>query len=1479
MKGRNILRRDDSPQKETAGSVSASAAGEADALGFGKGGPTYASNSLPKNTEGLHSRSVPSDTSRSFRASNFAGFFKRGGTSSKHAEKLNMPEIQVESKKYSPFNASPVSNPQSPGSQSISEASPVRHHRLTSRSMMDLTDSGNGSSTKGGGMLLTPPRIESEQLQQLPFPDGTIKKSGWVNWKSTTTKKGANWSAQYGVLHGSTLHLYEPPPLPPPSSLPHPSQSFQPKSSAVMEPSPTKAVRRSTTTSTLATIVGQRPDTEDSDIQTQYNGGRLQVHIDGQLTISGLFQRVFTQPEEEKIALQTIGLWCPAWAISEELQFLRQNDPAKFALNFEFFFVRWITESPGIVTNTKIANLLTRYLEESDIALARQNELIQLLNNTCQRLQGRATMPTEAPIVQTDTWLQMSPIHLAEQVKLFHLRYQKAWDISQDLSVYFLDEPLNHPLIADNTTSHFLSRLILSQLRDSHVLETRVQIITHWIEMGQASKASGDLNAWLAIARAILSPPVLAIDRTWSCVPATLTFEVTSEWAPVLLDLDRRFHHISCDFRSGEDPHVLSAESTDSAEVVPYFSDLRAAINEERAVLLSDVSIYINVDANDQPITYSSPINLESLKSTYSKITVALEAWKKHISVHAYPNIDDSGRDNIGAEQLAAIFESLHVSSASTYLDSLDSLVVTFWNVDHPFDDFDGTSLPVLQDFNPLRKIHVSLLFTDVIPCFKFFDAADLLEVSKSRLARMQNSYKSSQWSSLRRTNSFPPSRRLSIYTTGDKDLDNTTRHRLAGLSGQSSKFLANVRDLAGIEQRLLHVQDGELILKTSTGPTLQSQRASMVEVTSKRLSTNSSRRESPSIHTPLSPVIASGEFGLQNIEKSTLDVVTKAGSLDKLIDLLIIGIEDFSSYLQTKELHNHIEPSSLVLRMDMESYTSTFLATYKSFFNSKQLLQSLKHRMENARYASSRLLTDSHFPDWTPRETLDPETVEWSLCAKIQFGILEIVSTWISQFMKDFRDFKQIQIDFKAFIETAEIELKHWETLAAHKSELAVFKSQFKVLLRQVNQAYLRRLYRPFTSQLTSSAPLLNSMLPYTNATDSELHEWLNHTHRHIFSQFAQVDVQDWMYTFHIFENQSIEESAFDFLPSRAVSDDVVIVDVLHMLNQVRYRQSNFTLLEVLPPAIARLYRLHRSLQNEILNQITSEKLSVHERSRLLEHYVNLVKFCQKRMSNFDLYHESAGEDEINNSISGIPSFISSCISSALVAPESRALTAAWHCVSPATLSFSHLNQSSESSRGSTSEEPLIPNIGWIFERMLEIACYVPSVTPGNSSLVNFDKQRYIYNFISNFAIVSLLGPELDSFISPKDSDDHRRDEDVVSLDVLRARAQYDLDQLQLDSVPQQAFSDLVRLELEKSRRDRRYERIATESKAQRTREMAGKMGKDALITPTDRDASRRSSSGTKSRLGVNSFLRAVRPISMVFSSSMSLDQVNTKK
>ena len=868
---------------------------------------------------------------------------------------------------------------------------------------------------------------------------------------------------------------------------------------------------------------------------------------------------------------------------------------------------------------------------------------------------------------------------------------------------------------------------------------------------------------------------------------------------------------------------------------------------------------------------------MESLNTTYSKITAALEAWKKHVSVHAHPSIDDSGRDNIGAEQLAAIFESLHISSANTFLDSLDTLVVTFWSLDHPFDDFDETSLPVLQDFNPLRKIHVSLLFTDIIPCFKFFDTADLLEVSKSRLARLQNSYKSSQWSSLRRTNSFPPSRRLSIYTTGDKDLDNTTRHRLAGLSGQSSKFLANVRDLAGIEQRLLHVQDGELILKTSTGPTLQSQRASMVEVTSKRLSTNSSRRESPSIHTPLSPIIASGEFGLQNSEKCTLDVVTKAGSLDKLIDLLIIGIEDFSSYLQTKELHINIEPSSVVLRMDMESYTSTFLATYKSFFNSKQLLLSLKHRMENARYASSRLLTDSHFPDWTPRETLDPETVEWSLCAKIQFGILEIVSTWISQFMKDFRDFKQIQLDFKAFIEAAEIELKHWETLAAHKSELAVFNSQFKVLLRQVNQAYLRRLYRPLTSQITSSAPRLSSMLPHMNATDSELHEWLNHTHQYIFSQFAQVDIQDWMYTFHVFEIQSMEENAFDFLPSRALSDDVVIINVLHMLNQVRYRQTTFTLLEALPPAIVRLCRLHRSLQNEILSHITSGKWSVKERSRLLEHYVDLVKFCQKRMSNFDMYHESAGEDEINNSISGIPSFISNCINGALVAPESRALTAAWHCVSPATPSFSHLNHS-ESPRSSTSEEPLVPDIGWIFERMLEIACYVPSVTPGNSSLVNFDKQRYIYNFISNFAIVSQLGPDLDSFISLKDSDDHRRDEDVVGLDVLRTRAQYELDQLQLDSIPQQAFSDLVRLELEKQRRDRRYERIAVESKAQRTRDMAGKMGKDAVITPMDRDATRRSSSGTKSRLGVNSFLRAVRPISMVFSSSMSLDQVNTK-
>src|SRR5438034_7873772 len=47
-------------------------------------------------------------------------------------------------------------------------------------------------------------------------------------------------------------------------------------------------------------------------------------------------------------------------------------------------------------------------------------------------------------------------------------------------------------------------------------------------------------------------------------------------------------------------------------------------------------------------------------------------------------------------------------------------------------------------------------------------------------------------------------------------------------------------------------------------------------------------------------------------------------------------------------------------------------------------------------------------------------------------------------------------------------------------------------------------------------------------------------------------------------------------------------------------------------------------------------------------------------------------------------------------------------------------------------------PSVFWLFERMLEIVCFVPNMQVDNNRLINFDKRRFAYNLIDNITSVS---------------------------------------------------------------------------------------------------------------------------------------------
>lgn len=102
----------------------------------------------------------------------------------------------------------------------------------------------------------------------------------------------------------------------------------------------------------------------------------------------------------------------------------------------------------------------------------------------------------------------------------------------------------------------------------------------------------------------------------------------------------------------------------------------------------------------------------------------------------------------------------------------------------------------------------------------------------------------------------------------------------------------------------------------------------------------------------------------------TNVNTVVKAANLERLVDILILGVSDFSSYIHDDDLAKYPEihptsnqdssttttlstPIHPVFRVDMDVHTMTFFATYRSFCSATLLLESFRKRFVGAQSAA----------------------------------------------------------------------------------------------------------------------------------------------------------------------------------------------------------------------------------------------------------------------------------------------------------------------------------------------------------------------------------------------------------------------------------------------------------------------------------------------------------------------------------------------
>jgi hypothetical protein len=545
-----------------------------------------------------------------------------------------------------------------------------------------------------------------------------------------------------------------------------------------------------------------------------------------------------------------------------------------------------------------------------------------------------------------DEFLRIDPTVLADQVHLYHLKYFRAWSPADDISLLLVSPhlpPQNHrnPLVFGSSNVHFLGERVLNHVLcgdATRSVDQRVVLLSRWIRVAEFLKQRGDVVGYVAIIMAVLSPPILRLRETWSAMCPKLLAELRDSGTKVMLLLERRRFSAQSDISDGRVlvPMELGVEMTNS-QGIPFFGDLCHCMDEAYA------SRNRNVD-------------YQKMDHGLKLITASLNRWKTEW-VGRVSGIGPE-RDTKEEEGIQNCLHSLNLN-----LQNPPSVNSTFFFEKSLACEPSPSGMYLQSHYHqklPLSTgANIPLIFTDIQVSFSLFDRSDTLAISgnlhkkspSSGLASPANtmgSYPigvqlnhnlrppaSQGQQTLRRTRSFPPSI-PSGQTTGYDDLDFTTRERTAVLQGGDNAMLRAIRDVAGVGQRLFHSKDGELVLKSITDDS-QSRPSSVIERTSKRQSVVSRRYSqihsagaSPraSVHGDVSLPTTPAREGFNLDPTPSLLVVPKGGTLERLVDILVLGVEDFSRRMTGPAKGGSSRPP--LLRMDMNVFTITFFATFR---------------------------------------------------------------------------------------------------------------------------------------------------------------------------------------------------------------------------------------------------------------------------------------------------------------------------------------------------------------------------------------------------------------------------------------------------------------------------------------------------------------------------------------------------------------------
>ncbi|KAF8920301.1 hypothetical protein CPB85DRAFT_1211957 [Mucidula mucida] len=800
-----------------------------------------------------------------------------------------------------------------------------------------------------------------------------------------------------------------------------------------------------------------------------------------------------------------------------------------------------------------------------------------------------------------------------------------------------LTASLPDAFFGSDTHPHWLTRYVLTQVLQT---DKRVEAITLWIRVGELCRLDGDECSWAAIRAALCCPPVARLEKAWKRIDTSAVEAWASGQGGIV---QPRLTPWGGDLKTRLEKHISQSRNPDKDDVYAV-----APLQESWTLFKQCHDVF-------EGCTRS----LEDLSTDERRI---VEYWK-FASRGGFPSkferIDQFMSLSLAAEpRRRGLFEPYFWSRASSHYPPNASLI--------------------------------PLLFPEALPTVTLVDRAAVLR------GRLDSD---------------------TIDIQGLRSVDGRLKQEDRRTPRQ---FGLDAGNLAALSQggTVIPVHDGELLLIVSSSsldsapnsrPASRPPSASINETSALGLGRAPSIRVKPGTSQGLDrkssiakrsslPALSSRQayVTMESFSERPLRVLVQAGTIDRLVELLVHGLENISVSVADDNGEMSLREGTRELVVDRREFANIWWNVFRSFVTP---------------FVFFELLKKMYFKNPSAKKEVLDAIIDWLASGN---GGLDIL------------DDTQLYQSFQVFVDGPQMETND----AALRSTWEDLKSTYK---RETMRPSLSKVVHPTTpSPRPSATPSPKpSATPRSRNTSTveppdldrikpeELIEILDGM---ASATFSNVTEEDLYITSDLLETQSADRTGWFSTPREG--EEVEIQTIYTHVHEVA-PSSHITelgldsLYRLLPPGVRGCIRGYSILRKWLVGQVTAKGLGLQRRQGRIEFLLRCIELCRGGV---------VGEKRVR-------SFVESVISSALMSVESRMFVRAWQgvaqsrgtqCDSLASL----LARMAENER----EGALTVDMGWVLERLLDVIStpdVVESTTDGQS-LVNFDKRRHLCNLIT---------------------------------------------------------------------------------------------------------------------------------------------------